>query len=165
MGTPTTGHGELRSDDARGGDDVKPCLIEPPRVTITSRARVTHGGHADTEPCGKCGCEFVNVGCPKHWPVETVALTCAKCGSVVEYVDGLLLITVKEYLREYVAGRAFVSGEGGVAIDRSTTIPSFGLLREMVLMGKENALSTQDIAEALEVSEEYVELIAATERR
>jgi hypothetical protein len=113
----------------------------------------------DCEPCGKCGCCFVSVTAPRHWPVGTVALTCFACGSVVDYIDGLLLLNVKQVLRERV--NMTVTG-GDTAQKRDA--PGYGLLRELILMGIENKLSAQDIAEALEVSEEYVELVSAQYR-
>src|ERR1044071_3821258 len=55
----------------------------------------THGKQVFGEPCGKCGGKFVNVICPTHWPIEVVALGCSMCGSIIQYVDNLLLLEVK----------------------------------------------------------------------
>jgi len=114
----------------------------------------------ETEPCGKCGCLFVCVTSPKYWPIDSVALTCAICGSVVDYIDGLLRITVKQAIRERVNRQFAISGSGrSHAVHAKVEGTIFGLMREMILFALENNLSKQDIAEALEVSEEYVSLI------
>ena len=158
-----TGPRELRSDE----DPLRCAPGDFPEVRIHTRTdfRFSHGCRADTPPCGKCGCEFVNVGGPKSWPIDTVALTFAKCGSVVDYVDGLLLMTVKQALKEYTRGRRFASGNGiSVALNMETPIAlsGWGIAKELVGMGIDGGLSDQDIAEALEISEEYVALVAGS---
>jgi hypothetical protein len=69
------------------------------KVRITSIERVTYGGLVpNLAPCGRCGCAFVNIGCPKMWPIGTVVLTCSMCGRVRDYIDGLLIMSVTEAL-------------------------------------------------------------------
>lgn len=134
--------------------DSVPRFIPDRGVRSTWRTVVV-----DTEPCGKCGCIFVSVVTPKYWPIDSVALCCALCGSVVDYVDNLLLITVKQAIRERVNRQFAISGKGHGMSHEKIEDRSYGLVREMILFGLENGLSKQDVAEALEVSEEYVSLI------
>lgn len=83
---------------------------------------------------------------------------------MVEYVDGLLLVDVKRAIRERINRPWIVQMDGQGAAERKNTEPSFGLLRELIFWGQESGLSEMDVAEALEVSEEYVHLIGQTGR-
>ena len=161
VGTPAAGFSDGGSDATGAGEESPSAFIELPEVVGSTNpgiVRVTHGGRtADTPPCGKCGCEFINVVCPVHWPIESVALCCAKCGSVVDYIDGLLLLTVKQAIKDR-QGRSHVVRRG-IGIE-PPGMSGLGVAKELVQMGIGGGLTDQDIAEAMGVTEEYVSLIA-----
>jgi len=78
------------------------------KVRITTIECVAYGAAVpNIAPCGRCGCAFVNIGCPKIWPIGTVVLTCSMCGRVRDYVDGLLIMSVTEALQNY-RGREWI---------------------------------------------------------
>lgn len=158
VGTPATGP---RVGGSHAVSEEPPELfIDLPIVEGTyAGPRLTHGGRiAETSPCGKCGCEFINVVCPVHWPIESVALCCATCGSVVEYIDGLLLLSVKQAVSDRT-GRAYANRRR-VSVEIPTGLSGLGTAKELVQMGIDGGLTDQDIAEAMGVSEEYVAIIA-----
>jgi hypothetical protein len=163
METSETGFSELRSDGAQREDECA-FLGEFPEVRSVTRIYSTHGGYLTgaTSACGKCGCEFINVVCPQRWPINTVALACAKCGSIVEYIDGLMLMEVKQAIREFQRSSEMVSCRP--QYDNQRGMSGIGVAKELVQMGIDGGLTDQDIAEAMEVSEDYVALIAATLR-
>lgn len=155
VATAEAGHGNGRSSgraprlsDFR--DSADPELVfagDAPRIEIRVPIRATYGGYsAETPPCGKCGCEFLNVGCPKMWPIGTVVLTCAMCGSVVDYVDGLLIMTVVEAIRnahgsEWVKKRRMayeLSAERGVD-------------ENVILLAMEQGMTMDEIVTALDL--------------
>ena len=129
----------------------------PPAMRTQSFAEVRAGVQVIEKSCRRCGCAWVNIGCPKGWPIDTVVLTCFKCGDVIEYVDGLLLITVKQYISDYTGRRPWVV-KHRTALAREQT-PSRGQLVELITMGRANGLSDEDIAEALDISVESVKII------
>lgn len=136
----------------------------PPRVRQAS-IPITHGALHAGEPCGKCGCTFVNVCCPRIWPIGTIALTCSKCGSIVEYVDGLLLMTIQEVLRDYRSDRAWVTREGiarepNVGLDLERLPSNYIVAKELVLMGLENGLTVEDIGKEMGIAVESVRQMA-----
>jgi len=121
------------------------CEFDAPGVRIETTARCTHGGRvADTAPCGKCGCEFVNVGCPKIWPIGTVVLTCSMCGSVVDYVDGLLIMTVQEAI-ENQHGRDWVIRHR-LAVELGEKMNG-----ELLAMALEKGFTVEQIAEIYDI--------------
>jgi len=125
----------------------------PPRVVATTDlpGAATGVPHA---PCGRCGCAFVSVVCPNHFPVEVVALVCFACGRSIAFVDGVLLITVRQALRESTARPWVVKHRTAKSTENESLSP--GRLRELVDLGRRDGLSDADIAEALGISEEEV---------
>lgn len=159
MGITETGHGKLR--DRRYGprrnytkpdDDRDQFAVDAaPRVRAREQVRLTYGGYSANgfyPPCGKCGCEFLNVACPRSWPIGTVALTCAKCGSIVEYVDGLLIMTVCEALKEQHGKEWIVRNRIAVQLQRER-----GVSQDVVLMAFAEGLTLDEIVTALDIQE------------
>lgn len=123
-----------------------------PRIRIVEPEQVGCGKQFLGLPaCGKCGCEFVNVGCPKVWPISTIVLTCAKCGSVVTYMDGLLIMSVEEALRE-THGRDWVV-RYRLALEISEKA---GVHSDLVALALQSGMTLEEIAGLydIEVSED-----------
>lgn len=119
------------------------------KIRISTYGRVTYGGYSsETLPCGKCGCRFLNVGCPKIWPIGTVVLTCAMCGSVVEYVDGLLIMNVTEAIQN-LQSRSWVIRHR-MALELSE---ARGVDENIVLMALEQGLTMDEIVAALDIED------------
>ena len=110
--------------------------------------------HQEIELCGKCSSSAWKVTCPKYFPIDCVAITCMACGSVICYVDNLLILTLKEAMQERRPRQWVV--QHAVAHRPS----EFEAAREMILMGLEGGLTDFDIAETLSLPVEYVSELA-----
>jgi hypothetical protein len=108
--------------------------------------------------CGKCGYLTYKTVCPVSWPIDTVALTCHACGSVIEYVDGLLVLSFKEALLSHVRRPWVVRGE--IAIEPS----EYEVAKGIVMMGVDNGLSDQEIAEVMGIDLTYIKALVEVER-
>jgi len=154
VATSAAGHGELRSGRVSGkrlrdySDQPRQIFVtDSPGFKLHTIGRSTYGGRApETPPCGKCGCEFVNVGCPKIWPIGTVVLTCSKCGSVVDYIDGLLIMSVTEAIQS-MRGREWVI-RYRMALELSE---SRGIHRDLVMAALEQGMTMDEIVTALDM--------------
>ena len=104
--------------------------------------------------CGKCLCEVTVIVSPKCWPIETIALVCALCGSVVEYMDQMLIFAPKKAAVEHVRRQWVVR-------HKTALQPSeYEVARELILMGLDGGLSDDEVAEQIGVEAEYVDAIA-----
>lgn len=104
--------------------------------------------------CGKCQCMFQHVVSPQYWPIDTVALTCWGCGSVVAYVDNLLLFSPRRALIEHRPRQWVIR-------HRTATQPSeYEVARELILMGIESQLPDAEIASMVGVPLNYVDALA-----
>jgi hypothetical protein len=116
-------------------------------VRTTGIECVTYGGMVpNLSPCGRCGCAFVNIGCPKVWPIGTVVLTCSMCGRVRDYVDGLLIMSVTEALQNY-RGREWIVRHR-MAKDISE---EHGVDADIVAFALEQGLTMDEILSALQM--------------
>jgi hypothetical protein len=123
----------------------------------------TNGIKGLGEPCGRCGGCFLNVVCPVHWPIETIALVCFTCGSTMDYVDNLLMLEVKEAMRIRVQ-RPWVI-DRGAAKQVESSVTNEKVLGEIIEMGVAGGLSDQDIAEVLEMDPGYISDVASFVRK
>jgi hypothetical protein len=154
LATSQAGHGNgrgsgraARLEDFRDDNSELVFSGNAPRIEIRVPVRATYGGHSsETPPCGKCGCEFLNVGCPKIWPIGTVVLTCAMCGSVVDYVDGLLIMTVVEAITN-AHGSEWVK-KRRMAYELSA---ERGLDENVILLAMEQGMTMDEIVTALDL--------------
>lgn len=109
----------------------------------------------EIEPsCSKCGCEYANVTAPRGFPIAIVARTCFKCGHVLGYTDNLLIFTARQAMSSFQL-HGWVTKRGTA---RQPSEPQ--VAREMIVMGLENGLTKEEIAEAVGVPVMTVLLVA-----
>lgn len=109
--------------------------------------------------CVKCRSEQFKRVCPQQWPIWVAAVSCVSCGSILGYLDEVISLRIAESgTRPEKSPRQHVVRHG-ISVDRSV-FDSLDALRNVILMGLENGMSIDDVADTANVQREYVHAVA-----
>jgi hypothetical protein len=155
MATHQAGPSKLRGNGP-GEEDSLYSAQGIPEYRVNSRLlRPWEGIKEAPCSCSKCGGNWVVKACPQYWPIDSIALVCFYCGSVIDYVDGLLILEIREVI---ASQRKHWMSSGRV---RDTEITPFAVLKELILMGIDGGLTDMEISQELDIAAEYVSYIRA----
>jgi hypothetical protein len=124
--------------------DSKPSTIEATRIDFQKRILCQH-----------CGCDQFHLTCPSCWPLNVVAVSCFKCGTVVGYFDEMISATILEL------DEAHEMPARESSIMRGIYRPNMHEEQKklLVIEGLKLGVEIEQIAEDLDVTPEFVHAV------